>query len=186
MDLPVVPLHYILDLKLDLSYLVRLISAEGHGSYDCFFSSLEGSSVISPPVAQEVFSDETAYFTCIGAGSLVNISWQYDEVCKCEDEVVITEEISGGERQRQINSTLAIDISRLQLPITGRQHRFWIACVVNQTVPDLQGISSTAIARLTVTGKLYSGAYRNGPPKDMASSPTCQIFITCYCSHIAH
>jgi hypothetical protein len=120
------------------------------------FSSLERTSIISTPVPQEILADETAHFTCVGAGSFISISWQYDEICNsgmCGDAVVITEEISGGERQQQINSTLAIDTFALQLPITGRE--FIIRCVVDQAVPDLQGSSFSFVTRLTVTGKIF-------------------------------
>jgi hypothetical protein len=123
-----------------------------------FCSHLE-RSFISPPHSQEVHFNDTAQFTCVGVGSFINISWQYDQLCSsrssCEGAIDIIDQVTNGtgNRQLQINSTLTINTSMLQLQSTGPE--FIIQCILQQTIPpefNLQGNNLSFVARLEITG----------------------------------
>lgn len=118
---------------------------------------IERSRIISPPFSQIILMDEIANFVCVGAGSFINISWKYNEVCNttiCGDAVTIVLDTSGEARQRQISSRLTIDASRLQLP-SAEDFSSAVQCILEQIVPEefgLQGIPNLIFsARLTIT-----------------------------------
>ena len=99
--------------------------------------------------------DEVARFVCVGVGSFITISWQYDTNRVSEDAVTVMEDVSGDARQRQIVSTLMIDaamidISMLQLQPTVLEYNTDVQCILNQIVPNLVGRNLTFIARLTI------------------------------------
>ena len=100
--------------------------------------------------------DEVAHFVCVGVGSFITISWQYDTNRISEDAVTVLEDVSGDARQRQIVSTLMIDaamidISMLQLLPTVLEYNTSVQCILNQIVPNLERRDNlTFSARLTI------------------------------------
>lgn len=122
---------------------------------------LERSKFVLPPIRQAVDVGEVAHFVCVGNGSFISISWQYNgKDCSNSshgDAVVVMEHMSGERMEQHIISTLMIDTSILSL--TGEQHSAMIGCVLHQSLPpeySLQGRENqTSHARLVITAGMY-------------------------------
>ena len=107
-------------------------------------SYLERSRVTTPPNNQAIRMNQVAVFTCVGVGSFINMSWQYDDARISEDAVVIVKDES--ENGMQITSTLMINASMINTTMlpqsSGMEYTVDIQCILHQRVPpelNLQG-----------------------------------------------
>ena len=116
-------------------------------------SYLERSRVTTPPNNQAIRMNQVAVFTCVGVGSFINMSWQYDDTRISEDAVVIVKDES--ENGMQITSTLMINASMINTTMLPQSSGRDIQCILHQRVPpelNLQGRDDLIFsARLVIT-----------------------------------
>ena len=123
-------------------------------------SYLERSRVTTPPNDQAIHINQVAVFICVGVGSFIDMSWQYNDARISEDAVVIEKDVS--ENGKQITSTLMINASMINTTMlpqsSGWEYTVDIKCILHQRVPpelNLQGRDDLIFsARLSIaTGK---------------------------------
>ena len=119
-----------------------------------FYSYLEGSRVTTSPRNQAIRMHEVAEFICVGVGSFINMSWQYDDTRISEDAVVIVKNVT--ENGKQITSTLIVNGSMINATmLEPREYTIDIQCILHQRVPpelNLQGRDDLIFsARLVIT-----------------------------------
>ena len=95
---------------------------------------------------------QVAVFTCVGVGSFINMSWQYDDTRISEDAVVIVKDVS--ENGKQITSTLMINSSMINTTMLPQSSD--IQCILHQRVPpelNLQGRDDLIFSARLMIGK---------------------------------